>query len=110
MLLQTVRWLWFEDQRKLFTVVMIRPRFNTHDFVHVFDGSGCFWPWRQRGIGQRLAAQKWEKSVEELGETCSLRPEDTLEFYRTWPQELRRRSCLQAGGHGLPQQCCKLTT
>src|SRR6266851_5971038 len=29
MLLHTVRWLWSEDQRMLFTVVMIRLRFNT---------------------------------------------------------------------------------
>ena len=28
MLLHTVRWLWSEDQRMLFTVVMIRLRFN----------------------------------------------------------------------------------
>jgi hypothetical protein len=29
MLLHPVRWLWAEDQRMLFTVVMIRLRFNT---------------------------------------------------------------------------------
>src|SRR5437879_13876105 len=29
MLMHTVRWLWSEDQRMLFTVVMIRLRFNT---------------------------------------------------------------------------------
>jgi len=26
-----------------------------------FNGSGCFWPWRQRGIVQWLAAQSGRK-------------------------------------------------
>ena len=47
-------------------------------FGHVFRRFGLFLALAPAGIVQRLAAQKWEKSLEELGETCRLSPEDTL--------------------------------
>jgi hypothetical protein len=41
-----------------------------------FDGLGCFWPWRQRGIAQRLAAQSGRKVWKNWEKTCRLSPED----------------------------------
>ena len=54
MLLHTVRWLWSEDQRMLFTVVMIRLRFNTFRAAEIYEAFAnesmpCDEPWPKKG-------------------------------------------------------------
>ena len=55
-----------------------RPDFGgfTHGFGHVFQWFGLFLALAPEGDSPMAGSTKWEKSVEELGESCRLSPED----------------------------------